>query len=352
MAFWQFRVLVIFWPWPSCWKSATLGVLRKLAILLPIAAAHRHNDYPMASPRAAVTVKTVIGIWAGHFQKRLKCHADTTNDFAATMIERRPRRTRLLPPEPWAINWLEFATTLCEIRWHLTKSWFCISLALQRWSRIEVGENPFFVIGTPLLCLTDKSRRITFLLDLPLSWVPGGWPTMSPICVISMHWTWQGTDVFLGSANRTRGRKEKVTFLTISFTGLDPDGCLVVDQLKVYAKHLKYRVQVNKRSCFRAGWWPCKKTTLFLRWIRVFYWQGPFNGCQYMKSGKSACMFCIPSNTKPHISLISGVYFRTYALRYGWTVILWVAFRIFWECREWLLPKAHSGAFLSGSPIF
>jgi hypothetical protein len=65
---------------------------------------------------------------------------------------------------------------------------------------------------------------------------------------------WQGTDVFLGSANRTRGRTEKVTWLTISFTGLDPDGCLVADQRKVYAIHLKCRVQINKRGCFRAGW--------------------------------------------------------------------------------------------------
>ena len=30
---------------------------------------------------------------------------------------------------------------------------------------------------------------------------------------------------FPGSANRTRGRKEKPMSLVISFTGLDPDGC-------------------------------------------------------------------------------------------------------------------------------
>ena len=200
MAFWQFRVLAIFWLWPSCWKSVILGVLLKSVISPHIAAVHRAKDYRLASPRAAVTVKTAIGIWAGHFQKPPKCHADTTNDFAATMIERRRRRTRSSPPEPWVINWLGFATTLCEIRWHLMKSWFYISVALQRWSRIQAGENPFFVIGTSLHCLTDKSRRIAFLLDLPLSWVLRGWPARSPICVILPHWTWQGTDVFLGSA--------------------------------------------------------------------------------------------------------------------------------------------------------
>jgi transposase len=46
-------------------------------------------------------------------------------------------------------------------------------------------------------------------------------------------WTWQGTDSFLGSANPTRGRKEKGKWLTISFIGLDLDGCLVADQRRV-----------------------------------------------------------------------------------------------------------------------
>ena len=50
--------------------------------------------------------------------------------------------------------------------------------------------------------------------------------------MITTHWTWQGTDDFLGSANRTRGRKEKPMGLIISFTDLDPDGCLVADLRK------------------------------------------------------------------------------------------------------------------------
>ena len=33
--------------------------------------------------------------------------------------------------------------------------------------------------------------------------------------------------------------------LHLFLTDLDPDGCLVADQRKVYAKHLKYRVQIN-----------------------------------------------------------------------------------------------------------
>ena len=34
------------------------------------------------------------------------------------------------------------------------------------------------------------------------------------------------TNDFLGCTNQTSGRKEKPMWLVISFTGLDPDGCL------------------------------------------------------------------------------------------------------------------------------
>ena len=82
---------------------------------------------------------------------------------------------------------------------------------------------------------------------------------------------------FLGSANRTRGLKKmgllRYEIIGISplrnrrfyffWTDLDPDGCLVADQRKVYAIHLKYREQRNQRGYFRAGWWPCKKLYYF-----------------------------------------------------------------------------------------
>ena len=69
---------------------------------------------------------------------------------------------------------------------------------------------------------------------------------------------------FLGSDNRTRGHYENMQSSILYFrTDLDPDGCLVADQLTVYAKHLKYRVQRNQRGYFRAGWWPCKKLYYF-----------------------------------------------------------------------------------------
>ena len=45
--------------------------------------------------------------------------------------------------------------------------------------------------------------------------------------LVTLHWPWQGTNVFLGSVVRTRGRKE----ISFSFADLEPDGCLVADQL-------------------------------------------------------------------------------------------------------------------------
>ena len=55
-----------------------------------------------------------------------------------------------------------------------------------------------------------------------------------------------------GVRYRTRGLKEKVTCLTISFYGLGPEGCLVADPAK---------------------------NDFILRWISISYWQEPFNGC-------------------------------------------------------------------------
>mgnify|MGYP001826378542 CR=1 FL=1 len=60
-----------------------------------------------------------------------------------------------------------------------------------------------------------------------------------------------------------------------------------------HLKLLKTRMQSLKRGWSRSGWWPCKKRFTILRRRGVFSWQGPFNGCHYLKSGQSACMFCI-----------------------------------------------------------
>ena len=51
--------------------------------------------------------------------------------------------------------------------------------------------------------------------------------------------------------------------LAFSFADLEPDGCLVADQLKVHAKHLKSRVQINKRGASVLGGDPAKKLYSF-----------------------------------------------------------------------------------------
>ena len=79
-----------------------------------------------------------------------------------------------------------------------------------------------------------------------------------------------GYRCFSGVHYWTRGHKEKVTSVTISFAGLDPDGCLVADQLKVHTKHLKNWLQVNKKGHFRAGWRPCKKNDTIFAMDRCF----------------------------------------------------------------------------------
>ena len=75
---------------------------------------------------------------------------------------------------------------------------------------------------------------------------------------------------FLGSANRTRGHyeKSKVAFamqpsIIFFLTDLDPDGCLVADQLKGHAIHLRKRVQKNKRVTSALVGDPAKNYTIF-----------------------------------------------------------------------------------------
>ena len=170
-----------------------------------------------------------------------------------------------------------FATILWEIRWHLTMSWFYISLALQWWSRIEAGENPFVVIGTSLHCLTDKSRRIALLLDLPLPWSLRGWPSRSPICVIPTHWTWQGTDVFLGSATGPGVLRKRGVAALRDHSGLfatQPSILIILNRPWSWwvpgrrstkgACHRFEKPGADKQTgYFRAGWWPCKKLYYF-----------------------------------------------------------------------------------------
>jgi len=57
-----------------------------------------------------------------------------------------------------------------------------------------------------------------------------------------------GYRCFSGVRYWTRGCKEKVVWSTISLIGLDPDGCLVADLLKVHAINLKSWGQINKKG--------------------------------------------------------------------------------------------------------
>ena len=107
------------------------------------------------------------------------------------------------------------------------------------------------------------------------------------LCFVTTPWTWQGTDVFLGSNYWTRGYKEKpmvIVPLLIQFFFHWPwtwwvPGCRSIKD--PHLKLLKTRMQSLKRGWSRSGWCPCKKRFTILRWWGVFSWQGPFNGCHY-----------------------------------------------------------------------
>ncbi len=60
-----------------------------------------------------------------------------------------------------------------------------------------------------------------------------------------------------------QGPQRKSNVVNYFFHCLDPDGCLVADQRKVYAKHLKYRVQINKRVASALVGNPAKNNTIF-----------------------------------------------------------------------------------------
>jgi hypothetical protein len=53
--------------------------------------------------------------------------------------------------------------------------------------------------------------------------------------VITTHWTWQGTDDFLGSANRTRGRKEKPMQYADTQKGLFAYWILTLQKKNIFA---------------------------------------------------------------------------------------------------------------------
>ena len=64
------------------------------------------------------------------------------------------------------------------------------------------------------------------------------------------------------------------------FHGLDPDGCLIADWERIRIKSIE-KQDADTQKGFLAYWILTlqKKEKYFLRWIGIFYWQAPFNGC-------------------------------------------------------------------------
>ena len=97
--------------------------------------------------------------------------------------------------------------------------------------------------------------------------------------LVTIHWPWQGTNVFLGSVSRTRGRKEISFFFHRPRTWWVPGSRSISIRNQYFWKSWRRRSKgANPALCFVPA-----KMNSFLRWISILYWQGPFNGCQYHK---------------------------------------------------------------------
>ena len=142
--------------------------------------------------------------------------------------------------------------------------------------------------------------------DLPLSWTPYGWPERSPIFCDNPIGHDKVPMIFWGSfygpgAAKKKGRLLRCEILSVSslrnhlilifLCGLDPDGCLVADRLRIRTKtvwKLGRRQQIGSYPCWTLSQqkkWP------FLRWKSIFYWQVPFNGYQYLTHWNQANIY-------------------------------------------------------------
>ena len=88
----------------------------KSVIAHPIAGVYLPGDSPMVEVRQRRTVKTVIGIWAGHLPKLSIWVADTTNDSEDTITGKLLRQTQVLQRKRSVINWLVSVTLLFRDR--------------------------------------------------------------------------------------------------------------------------------------------------------------------------------------------------------------------------------------------
>ena len=130
----------------------------------------------------------------------------------------------------------------------------------------------------------------------PLNWNPGGCAfclicpchelsmagPIGALYLVTIHWPWQGTNVFLGSVSRTWGRKEISFFFCWPWTWWVPGSRSIKGACQTLEKQ-----GADKQKGLLPRWWvTLQKTILFLRWTGVFYWQGPFNGCLHVKFGE------------------------------------------------------------------
>ena len=93
--------------------------------------------------------------------------------------------------------------------------------------------------------------------------------------LVTIHWPWQGTNVFLGSVARTRGRKEIYFFFHWPWTWWVPGSRSISIRNHYFWKSGRRQ---SKGANPTLGFVPAK-INVFLRWISILYWQGPFNGC-------------------------------------------------------------------------
>ena len=94
--------------------------------------------------------------------------------------------------------------------------------------------------------------------------------------LVTIHWPWQGTNVFLGSASRTTGRKEISFFFHWPWTWWVPGSRSISIRNQYFWKSGRRR---SKGANPTLGFVPAK-ICAFLRWVTILYWQEPFNGCQ------------------------------------------------------------------------
>ena len=139
-----------------------------------------------------------------------------------------------------------------------------------------------------------KIQADVLFCDLPLSWARNGWPSWSPLfchnpldmtryrCFSGVRLTDQGPQrkrMVASLRDNEDLSASQPSIFTFSFTGLDPDGCLVADRIRIRTnKFWKPGCRQRQGTDLVLDDVPAKKDP-FLRWRSVSFWQGHFNGC-------------------------------------------------------------------------